>query len=562
MGNPPEKPIPSLKADSTDLECQAVTNVIASLLTATKSHALYPDNHAMRNKAVSQFTEALQKALGDREFLRLNVNKESFFFEDKMVYETPPGPESLPFLFYRDGIQWLEFRRGIESSEVVDFLKILDRYRDIQEEGEGDLVTALWEADFPHLRHVAVDIYWDSEPVEELGALNAGHFEPDGSDQPEEEKDSIAIVPAEPANHRLWELNAEEISELRRMVEEEANRDPIEDVLDILLFVIEDQGEAGGLAQVLGFLKDEFQDALAQCEFVFLHKLLSAMLRTRQTYRTEKPWAVPLIDQFFKTISSAEVLGVLAGVLPSLDTRDSDSMKALGQFLLLFPSDAIIPLGSMLAQVDSPIIERQIMKTIQILAARDLDPLISLLNSPDEVLVQKLVHVLGHLKGERPMQILLKMFENQSSRVRKQALKALLSQNGEATEILFPLIEDSDDSIRWLMLKHLGKHRSLLAEKLLIDYLAKREFRVDGSEHILACYTALGKCGSSECVPFLRGVLFRKRWMPGGHKSLHRRGAAMALSMLKTEEAEIALHRAARSAFPSVRHAYRMIKEL
>jgi hypothetical protein len=550
---------PVRKVGPKDRELQAVKEVVVSFLTAMKSYALYPESHAMCRNAVSNVSRQLEGFLKDRESLRFDVDRDGLFFDNQMVYEKPPGTESLPFLLYRDGIQWLEFHKGIGSTEILAFLMILKKYRDVQGEAEGDLVTALWELDLPNLRYESADIFWESELVQDLSTLDAGEVEEDRINQSQEEPDPIANQTAEPANPGMWRLNPEEVSELGRMALEEESRDPAEDVLDIVLLVLDDQQEAKDLSQVLGFLEDELHDTLQQGEFQFAFKFLSGLRRLRHAYETEKPWAILLIDEFFKKISSDQILGVLKGVLPTLDTTNPDVVKSLGQFLLLLPSDAIFTLGPMLSQVRSPQVELKIMKTIGMMAKRDLRPLESLLKSPDEFMVQKLVYVLGRLKGERPTQILLQMLDHPTDRVRKQALKLLLARDEELIETLFPLVEDPNDAIRWVMLTHLGNRRSPLAESLFVGYLGQRVFKVRSAEHILACYKALGRCGSSRCIPFLSKVLLKGCWIPKRQKAVHRRGAAIALNELETQKAKDVLQRASRSLFPTVRLAYRSI---
>jgi HEAT repeat protein len=306
---------------------------------------------------------------------------------------------------------------------------------------------------------------------------------------------------------------------------------------------------------------DEFQEILAQGEFRFGFKLLSALWAIRSTHKKDRPWAVALLDHFFVKISSPRVLGVLSQVLPSLDELDSDRMKLLRQCLVLLRSEAIMVLGPMILEMRSSRMQQQLMKIIGIMAKRDLRPLERLLESPEEVLVQKLVYILGHLEGERPAELLLKMVRHSSARVRRQAIRQLMVKDEQMLKRLFPLIEDSDASIRRLMLKQLGEARDELAERLLLDYLKQRQFGSTDHQHILACYSTLGRCGSQRSVPFLRQTLVNRGWIFGNGRSIHRRGAAIALIALGTEEAREILRKASCSLSPIVRLAYRKALE-
>jgi HEAT repeat protein len=348
---------------------------------------------------------------------------------------------------------------------------------------------------------------------------------------------------------------------LSAMIIEEEKRDSTEEVVDVVLFILDDERSLQDFADALEFLEDEFQDTLAQGEFLFAFKLLSGLRKLRESYKIEKPWALPLLDDFFIAISNPQVLGVLQQVLSTADVGDSEQMKMVRQLLLLLPPEAILALGPLLPQIHSYRIQRHLTEIIGSLANRDLRPLEELLDRPEEPMVRSLVYILGHLKGERPTQILLKMTNHSSDQIRKQTLKILMEREPQLLDKVFSLIDDPSVSVRDLMLEWLEQRRDEKAEGLLLDYLEQRRFQRPDRQHLLPCYKALGRCGSSRSIPFLQGVLLNRGWMPGSLRSIHRQGAAAALSELDTVEAKEILGRASRSPFSSVRSAYRKAVE-
>ena len=169
--------------------------------------------------------------------------------------------------------------------------------------------------------------------------------------------------------------------------------------------------------------------------------------------------------------------------------------------------------------------------------------------------------VLKDLKGEKPSEILLTLVHNSSERIRRRALDTLIARDYRLLKEVFSLIEDPSDPIRMLMFKYLGRNRNELAEGLLLDYLDKQQFQRNDEHHLLACYRALGRCGSARSIPFLRRSLLNGGWIPGFSKSAHRQGAAIALMALELDEALNLLDKASRSLFPGVRSACRKAME-
>lgn len=568
----------NLDTKPTVEKMQAVTDAVASLVIALKNYALYPEKHAICQKSISNVKTRLNGFLKDHDSLRLNVEQDRLLFEKEDVLQGRAEKENLSSFLFRDGVQWLEFQKGITLSEINVFINLLNKYKDSQEEAEGDLVTALWEMDIPHLKYEAANVYWDNEPLVDLSLLDAGGPQPQGLEQQkgeqgaseddtgtaqqEEKQNPLMNLPINKTGDDLWELSPEEGMELSQMVLEAERGDRTQDLLDVLLLVIDDQVNAKDLASVLGFLADEFRDALVQGDFKFTLKLLQSVVKIHQSYQTEKPWSLPVFDRFFIVISGPRVLGLLSRVWPTLDSLDTDRIKSLRQFLLFLPPEAILVLGPMLPQIRSSDIQKQLMGVIGVMANKDLLPLERLIDDySDEFLVQKLTTILGHLEGERPTQILLKMIRYSSVRVRKEALKYLLDRDGKLLNKIFHVIDDSEKDIRRLLLDYLGRGRNETGENLLLDYMGKDHFRSENSQHLFACYKAMGRCGSSKSIAFLEEQLFSKKLISGSTRALHRQGAVIALKELEEEGAKEMLSKASRSMFPSVRHAYRKAME-
>jgi HEAT repeat protein len=549
------------KASENQDELKSVRDLVTALLVALKNHSIYPGSHSVCQKSVIKVQSLLNAFFARHHHtLRLDIQKDRLLYKDEVVHQGQLRADSWVFHLFRDGIQWLEFQEGLDSAEIRAFLKIMNSCKKAEEEAEGDLVTALWEENFSGLRYKALELNWDVEPLN-LSIPRARHEALKGLQGEEEKKedlpDTAVMEHLQYAEGSSLKLTPEELEKLQAMISEEENRDTAEDLLEVVLTILDDQDEEEVFAEVLKFLVDEFKDTLSRDDFHFAYKFLSTLHHTRRIYGTEKPWAVPLLDNFFKAISSPEILGALSETWAKMDILDKERIGLLRRVLLLLPPDANTALAPMILKIRSSSVQRHLMEIIGILAKRDLRPLERLLDSPEDFLVQRLVLIIGWLKSERVDQILRKMTCHPSEQVRKQALKALLARDPNAIEEFFPLIEDPSEAVRRLMLDSLGKARNQSAERLLLDYLEQRKFRINDPRHSLACYQTLGQCGSSLSMPFLEGVLFNRGWIPDFGKSIHRQGALKALNLLETQEAELVLERAGRSLLPGVRSACR-----
>ena len=556
MASVEEKQSDNALTGPNEEEWQAAEKVLTSLQLARKNYSLYPENHVNCERALEQFWLQLDTFLRSHGNLRFDLDKDKLLFQGEVILSEPPEEGNLPFTLFRDGILWLELQKGIDSDEVEQFLRLLNKYRILSDEPEGDLVTALWEAKFPHIQYYVADMFWGVEPEFDLTASPAGEEATELLEEEEQKDSKSECFP--PIEQSALKMSPEEEAELREMVRTEEKRDPVIEYLDILLDSLMELREKDNFIPVLESLEDVFQDSLARKQLETTLKILKSLHYVRKTCATETTWALPLIDNFFLIASSAKSLRPLQTAWLDMDTDEIGHIK---QVLVLLQPEAIQTLGGMLIETSSLALQKMLLEVILVLAHRDLKPLEAMLSRPEEELVQKLVYVLGRLDGERSTQILAKMVHHPSPRVRHEALKPLLSRGTKDIKGLFQLIEDKNDAIRRLFLRYIGQEKNDTTETLLLEYLEEGKMKRSDDEHIIACFRALGRCGSQRSIPFLKKMLLGRGWLPSFKKISYRQGAAFALQSMATEESREVLEEASKSLFPGVKGIARKILE-
>jgi hypothetical protein len=550
------QPRPS-SPDTADEEWQAAENVLTSLQLARKNYSLYPEDHINCTRVMERFWQQLEAFLQAYGNLRFELEKDRLIFQGEAILTEPPEDGNLPFTLFRDGIQWLEFQDGIEAKEIEEFLRILNRYRLLSDEPEGDLVTALWEAELPHIQHQVAEFFWGAEPEAEFKTPPAKEDISSVLSEEEEQEpsESEAVASIDPTT---LELTPEEEAELQEMVRLEEKRDPTADYLNAVLDSLLELREKENFDPILESLEEEFHDSLARRDFEVTLKILKSLHHVRNICESETTWAIPILDSFFLTASSSQSLRPLQAAWSEMDTGQIEKMK---EILLVLEPEAIHTLGAMLLQTPSLRLQQMLTEVILSLASRDLRPLEAMLDRPEEDLVLKLVQVVGSLGGERPIQILSKMVHHSSARVRQAAVKGLLRRGTASIKELFHLIEDEDDSLRRLILHHMGQERNEASETLLLQYLEEGKIKGSDDKHIIACFRTLGRCGSPRSIPFLRQTLLGRGWMPDLRSSAYRQGAALALQAMRIKGAQQVLEDASRSLKPGVRRVARKVMQ-
>jgi hypothetical protein len=540
---------------------ETVQGIITAFLAGLKNFGLYAENHDICQKSVRTAFDRLDGFLQSAGALRLDIASDQILYHTETVYQDSDATGLLAYYLFRDGIRWIKFSQGLSIDELKAFLLVLNRYRTIREDPEGDLATALWEANFPGISYQASDIFWESDASIDLQLPVSAPSASVLADTPDQLRQSSLVQGHLNPQGDMYQLTPAESARLQQMIAEEEKRDSAQDLLELASMILTDEGNKELLTSLFQFIKNEIKKALAESKFESACKTLRTVHAIRSAAKAEGPWSIPQFNRLIVSLSGPEYLETLPSVLRTIEKTDDDRLELIKRFVLMLHSEALRSLAPMMGHFRSMRVQQKFLKILEVMASRNLGLLEKLLAGPDEKTVQWLVSVTGRLPGSKPEEMVRKMTRHASGRVRKQAVKCLLVRDPASLRFLFVRIEDPDEEIRRLIFEHLKRQRNRLGEELLLQYLQQGEFAIEDDEHVLNCYQALGKCGSSSSIPFLKQVLFQKPWHHIFNGSVHRQGAVAALMALEIEETRRPLSKASRSFSPAVRLAYKKVKK-
>ncbi len=571
---------------SSDPELKGVFNFSLAFAGAVKNYTLYPADHAIAKKHLLNFSRHLTKFLADYECLRLDVEKNSLRYAGEIVYQGSAEESDIAYLLGRDGVQYLEFKRGIELWEMQSLLKLINEHRMLDEENDGDIVTALWEQDYPHIDYKAIDILaldapaidfsgFKVAPAQVASDVEQDDFSDDssgsglddagvddflaGSDDSlaGEEAPSVALTITAKGND-LWILSPLERYELEKMVAAEEQLDNTDNVIDILLIILVVQNDQQDFIATLDFLQDRFLHACKIHRFDAALKVLNNLLKMRGSFSGKKQWALPLFDAFLHTVSRAESLREPRRLLLDPETRPySQQMEYLWRVLCLLSPEVLFTLGPLLPDVPSAKIRQALSSVIVHHGQRAPEILADTVPLFDEELCLQLLPVARKMPTDAGNKIFLAMALHDSPVVRSRAFGILERRNRLDPLELFPLINDGDREIRQKILALLSRKKNEQCEERLLAYLQNGENTIREKDHLVACYKALGGCGSTRSISVLKEILMGGKIgnMFSREALNHKQGAAVALHELGIAEADQILKEGAAGILPDVRLA-------
>jgi hypothetical protein len=305
-------------------------------------------------------------------------------------------------------------------------------------------------------------------------------------------------------------------------------------------------------------MTEQSTEIIEKDRFDLLTLLFRSLHKTfLQDSQNVQDWQRSLIKDFFKELSTPETFRLVSNRLLQLESIEIEYLKAL-TYTLLYYSPQLVPfLVPVVIKSSSDGIQQMISVAIALLSQRDIGPLEKAAEKYGAEMGDKLLAILKRLEGERVNRMLFKLCEHPSDLVRRKAIRELVGRDSKYAQKLFPLIDDPSKEIRTSILAAFAGQRSSVLEKMLLNYLKENTTKKD-QEHIIACYKALGRCGSSTSVPYLRHLLFEKAWnsFMGTGKLVFRECAAVALALLDIPEAKKVLSEASESKYQVIRNAY------
>ena len=560
----------------SDKELQDARQVVNIFILAWKNYGLYPEDHINITKSFEKLVAAFGNFFTTHEDLRLNVEKDRLLCGSEIIYEVSPDApsEDIITLLYRDGIKWIEFQEGLPLDEIAAFYRIAHKYRLFAEETEGDIVTALIDEELECIDFKAVDIFWQDLLLMDFSQLpppapppeeDADREETDQSQETEEpEGDDIVARSIALISDDQLELSNLDYVTLQQMVQEEENWVITEDLIEALMIILKSQSDLEKFEAVLGFISEEAVETIEKDRFDLLAVLLQSLHKLFSPKSlTAQDWQRSRIDRFFQDLSKPEIFQLISDKLLKLEMIEIDKLKAFGQALLYFSPELIPFLVPVILQSNSQEIQQVVSVVIVHLSQRDIGPLEKIVKQHGTEMGDKLLSILNRLQGDRVNRILFKMCDHSSEKVRRKAIKELVARDPKYAQKLFSLIDDPSKEIRTSILAAFANQRSSTLENMLLSYLKETSAKKD-SPHILACYKALGRCGSNTALPFLRRILLSRGWnsFMGSGKLIFREGAAIALALLDTPEAKDILQKASKSKFGVIRKAFDRTKTI
>jgi hypothetical protein len=519
-----------------------IEEVLKVLVKAIRAHQLYLPNNPVYQRALDNLRRAFLPVWSHVEEISLTITEVDFRWERRSVMHETVKTESLPWLFFKDGIRELRLVKGFEEQEVVGLLDILKRVKKASPE-EDDLLTLIWEKDFTLLRYRFVDLTLENNaPIEASVPAERPPVPPPQQMEPEPEA-RPGIVRMEDLDATVHFLDENEVDYLRAEVQKEYASDVRRNVLAILLDIFELQSAKPVRDEISEILENFLMHLLSAGHFSTVAYVLreSQQLagRARELDAAHRTKLVGLPDR----LSAA---GPLSNLLQAMD--ESATVPNQAELNELFEQLRATSLGTLftwLGRLQHTEVRAAIEVAAARLAAANTAELVKLIGSSDVEIAMESARRAGGLKTAAAVAPLGKLLTHESPKLRLAAVQALSEINSAgALQQLERAVDDGERDIRVSAVRVLGSRGQRGALAKVEAAVKGRSLREADLTEKMAFFEAYGALSAAAGVAFLDGLLNGKGFLGKREDSEVRACAAMALGKIGTRDAANALERA------------------
>jgi HEAT repeat protein len=561
--------IPLIEGVESDEEFILARDLMSAFVKAVKAFRFFPADNSTLKGFKDQLLRRFQFFLNKYQSFTIQVGEYHLTFKGRTIYENKDVKTSLAFLFYKDGLREIRFIKGLEEREVQGIIDLIKQSDDINHL-EDDIVTLMWEKDFEHISHLATDEFLEEAPViipdnidqfrKNLIFKPLAHYVDvdsvgEGSDEGVDLDEIVSRAVEEPApfvsDRSVYFLTSEELEGLRKDVEAEIDPTFVFDALDILFEILALEKEPEPYQDAVNILIKALDAFLTPGEFTKATDLLKRVNIVLKTYELQD-WQIEAIQKIILEAGDEARIARIGKVLDREDIRQED----INAYLSLLQKNSITPLIKLLGELKNSKTRRIFCDALSEIGRNAVDLITPFVDDRRWFLVRNITYILGRIGKEQSLPYILKAFNHEEIRVRREAVQALgLIGGSKAVGLLVKALTDDDVRIRCMAAINLGKVGKEAGLIPLLEVVQSKDFYKREPVEIKAFFNAIGMAGSNEAVPILEQLLERKRWFGRGTTDEIRLGAARAMAMIGTLDAKAVLEEGRRSKDDSIRDA-------
>jgi len=562
---------PSGGPDKASLE--SVKEIFHILAHTVSSLKLFPSHHSTIQKFVDELLAKLKAYFEHRLELEAGIGESAFYLDGEKIYKEENLIKSLPYLFYKDGMQRFAILRDIDKAELRDFLDVIKK-DSLLPPDESDIVISIWEKDFANVRITAPDDYLLSKIAifekQQFGIsvdkkqLYSGHIELTAEDkqgivtkrvglgllEDEEKKDYAELV---------MMLDDKDLHSIEAMVGSARQISPEKEFLDMIfeLLYMEDQVEK--FVPILGFLDRHHKELLQEGKFTHAGQFLRQIQELKNIFASQHPAKAAELEKFLNSLKEGRTIAL---VREAVEHGDIDSILAFFDYLRLIGPRSIPLAAELLESTDNPEFRNLAFDYIRETGRGNIEVLANQLQDGKPILSKGIISFLSRTGDKKVLPYFATLYTYQNKDIKLEAIEGL-NRFGDkmANKIILGFFYDNEEDIRIAAAEKLQWMHDKSTLEQVVRLATNKRFYTKSPKEQSAIFNYLARTKTPEALDALSKALRKSSPFSKAKYEETQLCAVQALEILATPEAFEALGKGMKSSNKRVAEACRKVPE-
>ena len=517
---------------------------------------LYLPNNPVYQRAVDNIRAAFRQIWQATDDLVFDVGETELRWEDNVVYSQDQRNESIAWTLFKDGVRSVTFRPGVEETEIVRFLGVLQQARNLQADAPDDLLTLLWAQDFQFVAYTFRELATENAvPIEKGETIpSTPPTQIQHRVQEEAPPKREGLVSIDDFDTTLYFLEDGEVEYLKKDVDREYSQDLRRNVLSMLFDLLELQTYGTVRAELISIVENFIPYLLGAGDFRSVAYILRETRAILQRAREIIPEHRKTLEGLPSRLSQRDALSQL---LQSLDEAAMHpTEEELAELFQELSPEALPTLMGWIAKLHNERVKDLVQAAAARLAQANAGEVLKALGSEDSAAQLEMVKLAGRLKlpgAPDGMEPLLASGDRALKLAVVEALTAIATPS--ALRLLERAIDDGDRDVRIAAVRFVASRGYRNAAARVETIVSGSKLRNADLTEKMAFFEAYGALVGAKGIPALDKLLVAKGLLGKREDPETRACAAMALGKIRTPEARAVLERAAQDKEPLVRNA-------
>ena len=526
---------------------------------ARKNLRIYPVNNPVYSKTIEETFRRIDEFLEEHGDLCLTFRQNDILAGDRVIYQSTGVEDNFAFLFFKDGVRELSFRRGLSQEEMGDFLQAISFDFEKRPE-DDDIVTMLWEKDFEHIKYSVDDeLLLEDETYEERAAARA-------AGEPAREEDLKRIYgeilreeAAETIQAEIMPVTKADLAALQKDLERDC-LDKLPRMAGILFDLLRGL-PSSDYGEIAGLINRAFEYCVKTGNLRLAVDILAAAGRKPPAGVEDEGLMAKELERVFEFACSPAVVGMLGD---RLDAGEIVGAGVFDEYVRRLDKRAVSPFIAMLGELKTMEARKKVINALVFLGGKDIQALARGLSDERWYVARNIIYIFRQMGDKRAVDLIAGAAHHRDMRVRMEALKALgeLESQGMIS-VLEEALDDPEAAVRMTAVRALGKLKSAPAKRAILGRIDGKTFLDLDFNEKKQYFEALANWNDPGTEEFLLKAIKAGSFFRRGRWDEFRACAAYSLGLMRSGSALQELEKLKDSKNRTLReYAYRAVKRI